>query len=744
LKTRKITLFCFAAAVSLIISGCGEVKTYEVYSENENRAKPESFVAAENADYQLSWDSVAGRVLLKNKNNGAVRSTTPYQILDNNYETGGKKNNPKTESPIAVTYFDKVSYSEKTAYAYTASIQKKSYSVKETDNGLSVQYDFKSESLSVTVDYVLNNDNLTMSVDTSKIRETSEKFITKITFAPFLCSKSNSDEDSYLFVPSGSGAIIKNTAKLSSPATIEEPVYGKDYTAGEVSEFSKKKAVRMPVFGLVEANGGVCAIITDGAEAANIATYTNDKNIGYSSAYASFQTRGMDTVEVSTDFAGASGQIYSEPITDRIYSVSYYPFYKENASYVDIADIYRNYLDKNYGLNNNTSDTKEKIINLSFIGGTVCNKDFIGIPYKSIYAITDINQVNDITEAAKEFVDNSLNISLFGFSNSGLSIGKPAGGIKLNSKLSSVGEMKSFFEKCKEDGISAFLNFDTVCFNKSGSGISTRSSAVTVNGKRATRTLKAVWSGIADKNQSAYMLIGRSQLDKINSKLLKYFSKSGFTGISLDTLTSRAYSDYRDSNYYAKLNTEKQITEILKRYRSAGISVLASDANVFAALNSDFVISTPTNSSDYNVYDYDVPFYQIVLKGYVAMASEPVNTAADSELSLLHCMESGIAPSYVLGADYDEELSNSESRNIYAYNSDFVITELKRLKEAHFFEDIERLNGAKIISHRVLDNAVRITEFDNGITVYVNFSDSQQEIPEGIIEAKSYYIKAVE
>lgn len=93
---------------------------------------------------------------------------------------------------------------------------------------------------------------------------------------------------------------------------------------------------------------------------------------------------------------------------------------------------------------------------------------------------------------------------------------------------------------------------------------------------------------------------------------------------------------------------------------------------------------------------------------------------------------------------YDEELSNSESRNIYAYNSDFVITELKRLKEAHFFEDIERLNGAKIISHRVLDNAVRITEFDNGITVYVNFSDSQQEIPEGIIEAKSYYIKAVE
>lgn len=59
MKTRKITLFCFAAAVSLIISGCGEVKTYEVYSENENRAKPESFVAAENADYQLSWDSVA-------------------------------------------------------------------------------------------------------------------------------------------------------------------------------------------------------------------------------------------------------------------------------------------------------------------------------------------------------------------------------------------------------------------------------------------------------------------------------------------------------------------------------------------------------------------------------------------------------------------------------------------------------------------------------------------------------------
>lgn len=742
MKLSKIVSLCLLILFCATVTACGENKGYTEYSFDNTGTVLESGTVCKKQSYELDWDSERGTVILKNTENGTYFSTSPQGVLNNDYKLSGKKNNPKTESAVAVTYFDKTSYSEKTVYSYNGSITKNNFSAKKTKNGVSVKYGFKSEDFSVTVDYILNESNLTISIDTSKIKESKEKLVTKISVAPFLCSKQNSDDDSYLFVPSGSGAIIKKTNKLSSPMTIEEKVYGKDYTIFEVSEFSKKESVRMPVFGSVNNSGGICAIITSGAEASSITSFTNDKNIGYSSVYASFLTRGMDYIETPSDFIGATGQIYSEPIKNEIYSVSYYPFYGENSSYVDIADIYRDYLNKEYKLGSYKSSAKETIVNLNYLGGTEYEKNFLGIPYRDIFEITDLKSVEAITSKIYKITGDDINIALFGYSENGLSIGEIAGGIKINSKLASKSEMKTFFEKCKNQGISAFLNFDTIKMNDSSNGFSLRSdTAVTVNGKRASVTYKSIWGGVADNNYSAYRLLSRKGLDKVNGKLLKYFNKNGFTGISLDTLTSMSYSDYKNENTYACLNMGSQVRKILSDYRQSGISVLSSEANDYAALNSDYILDVPTSSSDYNAYDTSVPFYEIVFKGYIPMACGRINLAADNTSAVLNCIETGVSLSYSIGKNYNNELTNSENRGIYAFDSNYVISELQKHKNSGLLDDIAKLKNAKIISHMLISNQVRETVYDNGITAYVNYGNSDYTYKNIIIGAKNYLLK---
>lgn len=739
---NNIIVFFLVILIIAFTTGCGETSSFVLFAELENKGKVSDGVVAQNENFELNWDSKKARIILREKNSGKIFSTSPSALINNDPNVTGKKNHPKAESPIAVTYFDKDNYIEKTAFAYVNSITKNGVSATKIDNGVSVEYSFKTEKISVTVDYLLNKDNVEILIDTSKIKEDSRNIVTQIVVAPFMCSIGNDDENSYLFIPSGSGALINNVRKLNSASSVEEYVYGKDYTLSEVYNFSKTESVRMPIFGAKNNDSGIFAIIKNGAEASMITSLVGDDNIGFSSIYASFLTRGEDVVETPKDFSGASGQIYSEPINNQVFSIAYYPLINNDCSYVDMANIYRNYLNETYDLFNNSKDINEKNVHINFVGGTQYETNIFGIPYEKVFSITNIAAVDEITDQLVEMLGKNISTALIGYGKTGMSIGKIAGDFRLNSDLSSNKEMTKYFNKCKNNSIPVFLDVDTVRFNKTGSGFSTgRDAAVTVNGKRADLTIKDIWSGTAGNDSIHYRLVSRNKLDNVNEKLIKYFNSKKFSGISLSTLTSMAYSDYSTMNSYAKLGMASQVSNILEKYKKSGIEILSSNANDYAAVKSDLITDVPTNSSGYDIYDVDVPFYQIVFKGYVPMASKSVNVAANYNKAILHCIESGIAPTFTIGREYDSELINSENYEMYSYNESYIMDELKVLYDNGIFDDISKLKNAKIVSHDVLSDNVRKTVFDNGITVYVNYSNENYIDDMLSIDANDYLLK---
>lgn len=58
-------------------------------------------------------------------------------------------------------------------------------------------------------------------------------------------------------------------------------------------------------------------------------------------------------------------------------------------------------------------------------------------------------------------------------------------------------------------------------------------------------------------------------------------------------------------------------------------------------------------STQHEIFDDDIPFYQIVFKGYIPMSSAAVNLASSPDDMLLAAVEGGCSPAYSLFDTYD-------------------------------------------------------------------------------------------
>ena len=106
-----------------------------------------------------------------------------------------------------------------------------------------------------------------MSVDPTERTEGDNK-VYSIALSPFFCSVSNGSSDGYLFVPSGSGALIKpHEWEADVGYTCSYPVYGEDGQLKNTnnSGITNSQPVRLPVYGAADGNRGVRAIIEKGA-----------------------------------------------------------------------------------------------------------------------------------------------------------------------------------------------------------------------------------------------------------------------------------------------------------------------------------------------------------------------------------------------------------------------------------------------------------------------------------------------
>ena len=750
-KVCSVVCIMLCSVLLLLGVGCGEKSAALLkFNMPEELDQFKTSCVAENSRYSLIWDAKEKRVVLYDRIKDCEWSYVPYESLNASYNDEGDEANiqPRVKSPIIVNYYATSTLIDNETNAVAQSINKGTYSMKAIANGIEITYYFEKFQFAVPVSFVLREDGIDISIDPNRIEENSEYCISSIVVAPFFCSISNKNagkDGHYIFYPSGSGTLLYPTYTGDDGTNSSESVFGEDLNIEKIEMLTNTETIRMPVYGVVNKDKGVCAIIKSGAECAYLNTRIGQRLTGYSYVAAEFKIRGyQEAIQTLFTPSVVKTNIYANGFSPDILTVGFYPLYGDEATYANMANVYRNYLKDTGSFSKTGSD--DRILNLKIIGGIETKKFNFGVPSTAMLTATTVNQAKDMVSELKNLTGASMNVNLIGFGASGNDIGVVAGNYKLNKAFGNKKDMQALAALCKEQGTNLYMNFDMVRFSSAGGGLSSAfGKANATTGSFTTKNYYSINFRTPNANLRSYYLASRSKFNEIAEKIDAGASKLGLSGVSLDTLTSLVYSDYSDRAYYAGANFANQVTDIIDTFREDGYKVAGSDANYFAATNCDHVYDAPISSSKYRNYSVDVPFYEMVFKGYVSMSGTSLNLATNKNTALLKAVESGSGLQYTLVGDYNTQLITS-AQNVF-YGSLYWDKAIERGVRTDIVDTVagykdcfEQVKNAEIINHKIINDDVRLTVFNNGVSIYVNYGNKDYAATEGTVTAGGYLV----
>lgn len=723
---RRTVSLLLTAVLVIALAACGESKVTVEYDKEAAVAELSSGTVCSNSDYELIWDSSVANVILKSLKNGKMWSSVPY---------GYDGTSSAVRSTINLTVMDTTSMKWDTIRGYSEAVTNGRVQSEKIDGGIKVTYWFDNYQIAVPIEYVLRGDSLAVTVKTGEIIEAGNYVAASLSLSPYFCSADNNDSGAYLFVPSGSGALMDVAANADATRKYAGTVYGTDASQIKPEKTVDPEQIYLPVFGTaVSGQNAVVGIIESGSEAAGIEAEAGNSRTDYSCVYPVFALRGSDSFPTTQWIWSYQDLSYvSDERIDTVITVGYYPLYDDDADYNGMAKRYRKYLTDQGTLVE--TDATEQIYSLSMIGGALKTVATGGIPHKVTSVLTTFSSAQKMIEDISSATGDIPSVQLLGFGNNGIDVGKIAGGYKFSSKFGSEKERSALESYCKENGISLYTDFELIRYNSSGGGFSHLSDAA----KSATLHVAQGYlinTPLRDYNEdTVYRFLKRSKLGSAVEKLISFADKKEVSGISLASLGSMTYSDFTEIQYGVKGKTAEDTEKYIADIRAAGHPVAVSSANGYAAAAADTVYGAPLTNGNYDVFSEWIPFYQMVFAGTKPMYSSYINLVEDAEAAMLCAIAGGTMPAFAVTDSYDIDLSVSSTIAFYGAlyeDNRSLITEIMSTYGDYY----KAISGAKIESYET-DNDVTVTVFDNGVTVYVNHGDTAAATPLGELSAGS-------
>lgn len=707
---------------------------------NFNDEAIEEGVICENNSFVLSWNDIYKQVEITDKKSGKTYSTMPESAKEITYDEDGYeiKNNPLVESPIIVYYYIPKTVSESSAVAATETIYEDGVYTEKINNGIRVTYDFINLDISVPVEYTIAEDCFEITIHPEQISDNGVNYVTGVALAPFLVSTENDKEDSYLFYPDGSGALIKPDTIDLIGKKVTKRVYGDDLLIYKSTLNSYTKDIRFPVFGAKSQDNAIFGIISSASEQAYLELNVGASNIGYSTVYPFFRIRGYNLVgrPQRLYIAEPEVKVFDKKISTSPLTVSYFTLSGEEADYNGMAEIYRNYLINNGELTENGNT--DVAVSIDILGGLEEKKFTFGIPHTALKSLTTIKQAQEMADYYSKNINGSILMNLVGFGSSGLDFGEAAGGFKIDSLFGSKEEIKNISSFCKNNDIKLSIDFDLLRFNKSGSGFSNNADAAKLHNGQ-TAYLQLLDNVTRNETDERYSILSRKKLADAVERCIDITDEYGMYCISLESLTSSIYADYSMDGAEVAAGMGDAVSQLLNTVRKTK-TVISNDANVFAATNSDYITNVPTYSSKEDIYWKDIPFYQMIFKGYIPMSIEPINLTANDKQAMLRCVETGISPKFTCAYEYDSSVVASKFSSLYASDYNGMRENVTEMANSVNIV-LQKVAGAKITNHTIEENDLRITEYDNGVIIAVNYTDKELEFNNNKIAAENYIIQ---
>lgn len=546
------------------------------------------------------------------------------------------------------------------------------------------------------------------------ITETDARFkMTGVYLFPYLGSTRKDKTPGYFVIPDGVGALVRINQMQND--TFQSRYYGSEFGYDSYTN----SHLSMPIYGIVHEVGSNAfyADIVEGSEQSILYADFYGSNTRYNYMRSKFSIRELYRRIINANGDGSLTLL--DGFTTANYAVDYHFLSDDDASYVGIAKNYRQKLHDKGILSDKVSEQENIPIHLNYVM-TDTENAFIGVRR---IRMTRIKDVLNIYETLKEAGVTNQMVSLHGWSKDGNGVG-----LARTNLSESKAQYRKLANTLEDDGNQVYLFNDYVV--ASDSKRINFINDIARNVSRLKMTYSDIsFSGVESNIQVLYPDATESKLQKDQS----FYENLGY-GAEVGSIGSMLFS-YYDNRVYERASTMSHYQDALENYDN----VLLSSPNSYLWSSMSGYLDVAVTNAQYNFYTDLVPLLPIVLSGSVSMYTPYLNFNALGTERLLMMVDFGVNPRYILTQENTYKMRYTRSSNLYT--TAYKDYEAEIIDTYHYLNDaLKHVIGAMVVDREVLGVGIVKVTYDNGASIYVNYSDNIYIEPGVILLGKSYEV----
>ncbi|RIX59696.1 hypothetical protein D3P08_06085 [Paenibacillus nanensis] len=599
-----------------------------------------------------------------------------------------------------------------------------------------------------SIEYTLDGDSLVVTVPASGIHFSDEYPVHTISVLGFFGAEGEEAEGS-LFVPDGSGALIHfNNGKINY-SSYEQRIYGSDQTMNNANDVVLEEKARLPVFGMIRKNGAFLGIIEEGDAVASVHADVSGRLNSYNYIYPSFDVVNKDEVSLDANGQERSLPRYQENPTNSDFTVRYAFLSGDEATYSGMAQYYQQYLAKTQGLPEPRSASDsisggDAPFYLQLIGSIAKNKHLAGIPYKALEPLTTFKQAEDIVNQMQDRNIRHIKVQYSGWFNKGLdhqvpdhvSVDKAVGGSKA---------LREFISFARDMDLSFFPDVYIAEARTSGGFDVSKDASRTLRGDPAAIYPVEPVLNQRDRSKAPSYVVSPRYILKIVDSMLTELDDYRLEGISLQDLGSRLNSEFRTNHQIDRTESETISKQALTKIRERNLEIMANGGNAYAFPYVTDITNAPMTNSGFKIEDEEIPFYQMVVRGYIDYTGMPYNLSTYNDMNqyILKCLEYGSGVYFKWIYEPNDKVKDTDYDDLYAVHYEQWLDQAAQIYGS-VNEVLGKVQNQKMISHEKLSEGVFKTVYENGIYVIVNYNRSKVQADGQNVEAGGYVMGGVQ
>jgi len=687
---------------------------------------------AENENFEMFADSATGMFFVRDKRTLAEFHSRPVDFMEDTVAMG--INRAAMSSLITIRTLDFMQI-ERIFPSSTESAGQGNMTFTKITNGFEANFLFIDQAISVLVRVFLTDDGFRAELPNYGLIEHGFHTLTQVQLMPFF-GAGQAGEEGYVFIPDGSGALVEFDAIFSLPHELIRPFYGQDAAMASIMAPAPDEVYRLPVFGIRRNNQAFLAVIDEGAPVTTLSLRVGGDTSKYFRTMPNLIYRERHTMVLFEDTENERSLLQPSPRRLRHgLAIDYILLSGEDVDYSAMAVAYRNYLlERNMLARRDTSP----FLDLTLTGAIRVNRNFLGIPYQTLQPLTTFPQALQIAEYFEGLDIDNIHLNLVGFNRGGQ--GELFNRrVQPERRLGGRRGLSALIED-SSDNINITYAAELINVQRRGNGFSpSRHAARNISGGVAQQFFFNTINRLRDYTRIPRLILSPLLIPVRVATFIASLLDFDLTSVIITGLGSTIHGDYAGANFTTRDESLVLWQQTIREIVESGVDFVADGGNAYVLPYASRIVGIPMGSSGFRMTTREVPFYQIVIHGFIPYSGVPVNMAEGQRQSFLRMIEYGAWPSFSLFYAESTAIRGNDHFRILSGNYRSWTNEARQTF-ATMQEFYRITGGSPMVRHERIMPLVYAVTYENGAVIIVNYRD-EDIVPEGF-ETLTNYVPA--